>query len=145
MTTTTLTPAEARMAATLLDLASDAFSNNTCNDLWMDDTPENRAMIASMQIHMDPSDTDVEEVAPQSDGRLITTDWCMMVYLSGRLKVQSQRSERAEIVAYIRDRARWLRAEVKHGGSLQLLAEVKVLDYLAGQVEKGRRAGSHAR
>ena len=37
------------MLASFLDCLSDKLGNESCNDMFMDDTPENRALIAAAQ------------------------------------------------------------------------------------------------
>lgn len=61
------------------------------------------------------------------------------------LAARVMEAERAAVAAYVRDRARWLRAEVDAGGSGTLRAEAGICDYIAGQIAAGRRAGSHPR
>ena len=61
------------------------------------------------------------------------------------VRADAVQAERAAAAAYVRDRARWLRAEADAGGSMLLRKEAKTCDYIADQIEAGRRAGSHLR
>ncbi len=69
----------------------------------------------------------------------------VVLQVSPIVPLTAAQQERAAVVAYVRDRARWLRAEEKAGGDPSLCREAKSLDYVAEQIAQGRRAGSHIR
>jgi hypothetical protein len=78
-----LSKAELHLASILLKKASNEFSNNGCNDFYIDDTPENRAIIKAM--YQEPYICDTCE-----GKKIITDDWWLMSHLAERLKVESK-------------------------------------------------------
>lgn len=63
--------------ADVLEMASDEFSNNTCNDYQIEDTPANRKFVTAMhESCCDPEDDEIQV----RDGMIQTTDWLVMSY-----------------------------------------------------------------
>lgn len=77
------TKTELMVASRLLRLAADEFSNNGCNDFYLEDTPENQKLVRQMQ--KDEGIDDPETIFCH-DGRIISIDWMLMGYLSRRFK-----------------------------------------------------------
>lgn len=78
-----VTKTELMVASSLLRMAADEFSNNVCNSLYLEDTPENQELVRQMQ--RDEGIDDPEKIS-RHDGRIISLDWMLMGYLSRRLK-----------------------------------------------------------
>lgn len=73
-----------RIAAQLLELAADDFSNHGCNDLELDNTPDNLAFVRGMiAASDDPGDV------PQlgiGDTSILVSDFRVMRHLATRLE-----------------------------------------------------------
>jgi hypothetical protein len=76
-----MTPAERKAAARLLNDAADEFSNNICNDFYLENTPENRELVQKMQ-----TDEHMDEDLNFSEGKILTYDWILMRYLARKLE-----------------------------------------------------------
>ncbi len=75
---------EFALAGLLLDHAADEFSNHGCNDMEIENTPENLQVVRRM---IAASDYPEDEPKIVNDGRHICIyDWMMMRYLSEKLK-----------------------------------------------------------
>lgn len=62
------------------------------------------------------------------------------------MSAEAAAEERKAIVAYLRDRARWLRAEVKAGADTSLQMDANQCDVVAGLIAGGRHyRGGHIR
>lgn len=70
----------------LLELASDEFSNNGCNDYPIENTPENRAFYEKMMKECCGEDITVDP----SKEKIYTQDWMVMTYLSKMLKKEAE-------------------------------------------------------
>lgn len=79
---------EYELAAKLLDMASDEFSNHGCNDFELPNTPENYALVESMELwNVSESGEEPNEVNVSEDGQTIyTMDWYIMSYLAHCLR-----------------------------------------------------------
>lgn len=75
---------QALWAAELLNIASDIFSNHTCNDLKMPNTEANRNLIKQM-IEWN-SDPDEEFDVDPDDEYIYETDWLLMSFLADKLE-----------------------------------------------------------
>ena len=77
---------ELELAATLLEMASDKFSNHGCNDF---DLPESwtQAECDEFTLAMSTWNGDPENHEP---GRRMTMDWYVMSYLAAMLKKASE-------------------------------------------------------
>jgi len=78
-----ITPAMLKFSAELLDLASDEFSNNGCNDFYLKDTPENRELVTALQTE---ERWDEPETLNLREGKIITQDWCLMRFLARKMR-----------------------------------------------------------
>ena len=78
-----MTSAEMKMAAKLLSMASGHYGNHGCNDLELDNTDENWALVEAMEASL-IDEEDVRQRRP-SGGRIFVNDWMLMHYLSTRL------------------------------------------------------------
>lgn len=77
-----MTKQELELAANLLELASDEFSNHGCNDFRLPDSWTQEECDEFMKS-MAKWNGDLENYTP---GRRTTMDWYVMAYLSSRLK-----------------------------------------------------------
>lgn len=76
-----------QLAAEVLELASDTFSNNTCNEFEIEDTLLNRSFVISMNIW---AGRNPEDAAPYvSNGKICVADWMVMSYCAHLLKEES--------------------------------------------------------
>lgn len=80
-----LTKAELLLAAKLLEDAAEQYSNHGCNDYFIENTPEHRAIVLAKTEH---EGWEPEDINPDPDhlGRIITDDSGMMDYLAHRLR-----------------------------------------------------------
>ena len=80
-----LNETERALAVRLLRLASDMYSNHGCNDLKLENTPENRALERAVwAVHEDPS---CELVQDESSPHLYLIDHEVMSYLADRIEL----------------------------------------------------------
>ena len=79
----TLTDAEAQVASKLLKKASALFSQVECNDLVLENTEANYALVRAMYV-ADGQEGECPPYDPYAED-LHTHDWWMMLYLSERL------------------------------------------------------------
>ena len=86
---TPLTAAELRLAAMLLEMAGEQFSNHGCNDLKIENTPENAAVVRACDL-AGGWDEDVELPATQDGATIYANDADLMRYLAGRLREVAQ-------------------------------------------------------
>lgn len=75
-----LLPHERRLAAELLSRASDEFSNHGCNDLKLDNTDENWALVSEME--------DEPGERPALGKKIVTYDWLAMNNLAKKLAAE---------------------------------------------------------
>lgn len=78
-------PELVNITADLLELASDEFSNNGCNDHYLENTPKNRKFVKNMNKWADNLWEDKEEIEITKDG-ILTTDWLIMDYCAHLLR-----------------------------------------------------------
>lgn len=74
---------ELEVIAKLLNLASDRFSNDTCNDFELPVTPENLILVKQAEGEDEPH--------VQGDS-IITNDWVLMDHLRKRCEEEASRS-----------------------------------------------------
>ena len=74
------------LAAKMLDMAADEFSNHGCNDFTLEDTPENRDFYVKMMKETCGEDV---EVTP-SKGKIYAMDYSIMNYLAGMLEKEAE-------------------------------------------------------
>lgn len=75
-----MTKNEIKIAAELLNKASDAFSKHGCNDFDIPNTLENRMLVRNMQIALN------ENVSLNiRGGKIWVQDWIMMAYLADKM------------------------------------------------------------
>jgi hypothetical protein len=72
-------PEEKMLAAALLDLAADRFSNHSCNDLSLGDYFDNSAAVRDLSSRYN-GDADDD----------LVTDWVMMQALAERLREEAR-------------------------------------------------------
>jgi len=73
-----------KLASKLLKLASSEFSNNGCNDFYLDDNKENRDIVWQMyEEGFDEEAFDIEDHLHK--GKLIVPDWLLMIFISKKL------------------------------------------------------------
>ena len=77
-----MTKAEQKLAAELLNTASDKFGNHGCNDYSLPDTPENRKLVEASNKFNFGEDVELNI----SKGKIWTTDFSLMGYLADRLE-----------------------------------------------------------
>jgi len=90
---TNLIPMEKHLAGILMDVASDKFSNNTCNDFRLVEDggvtsrEDRRELILAME-RWNGDEEELKSLEGLSDSSefLYTSDWYLMAYLSARLK-----------------------------------------------------------
>jgi hypothetical protein len=83
-----VTNTEKRLAAEVLELASDSFSNHGCNDFILADTPGNREFVRAMNVG---SGIEGEDAEPNPhNGKLYVQDWMVMSYCARLLKQESR-------------------------------------------------------
>jgi hypothetical protein len=78
---------EKRLAAQMLELASEEFGNHGCNDFPMDDTLLNRSFISAMNQW-----AGLEDFAPAQNGKIYTQDWLVMSYCAHLLNNETKAS-----------------------------------------------------
>lgn len=71
-----------KLAAEVLDLASDSFSNHGCNDFTIDDTLLNRSFVTAMNQWAGLGDV----VPYVSNGKIYVQDWQVMSYCAHLLR-----------------------------------------------------------
>lgn len=76
----------AKLAADLLESASEEFSNHGCNDYPLENTPENRAFYEKMMKECSGEEI---TVAPGKD-KIYAQDWLIMSYLARLLKKEAE-------------------------------------------------------
>lgn len=82
-----------RLASEMLELASDEFSSHCCNDLVIDNTPENFEFIQDMH-NWNERCVSKEKPSVTSEGdKIITMDWFVMSYLSHLLEEEAEQME----------------------------------------------------
>ena len=79
-----MTKNERKLAAEMLELASAEFSNHGCNDLELENTDENWAMIEAMEDWNGSRPEDRNE-RPRGNKKIFTNDWFVMSYLANLL------------------------------------------------------------
>ena len=91
--TKSLTPTERRLAALLLEMASDKFSNHGCDDFRLDEQGgmESREDRRNLVLAMERWNGDKEELKrleemPDSFEFTYVPDWYLMSYLAARLE-----------------------------------------------------------
>lgn len=86
-----MTKAQMKLAAELLEVASDHFSNHGCNDYEIENTPENREWLIQGEMDNDKSlsRAQAEGSIIVHKGKLITMDWLLMARLSCQLKAEA--------------------------------------------------------
>lgn len=84
-----MTPSELRLASTLLEMASEEFSNHGCNDFaWPDWFPveERASLVFAMEIANSGDASQAGEmVQDYAQGKYAPPDWWLMSYLAKRL------------------------------------------------------------
>lgn len=80
---TTLNPNAWRLLASILELASDEFSNHGCNDYTLPNTPENRALLVALEVWNDKQPHDESELNYSRDRKqLYMSDASLMGYFA---------------------------------------------------------------
>jgi hypothetical protein len=79
-----MTEAEAVLAANLLELASDKFSNHGCNDLELPNDDEHWAIVVAAHAWGGTRLVDMPD-RPPNGRQIVTYDWLVMSYLAHRL------------------------------------------------------------
>lgn len=79
------------IAAEVLEMASDKFSNHGCNDYTLSDTPLNREFVSAMNKWSGLTGEDAEPHV-SSDGKIYTQDWEVMSYCAHLLKAEAEDS-----------------------------------------------------
>ena len=68
----------------LLEMASEEFSNHSCNDFELPNTPENRALVEAMEMKHSPAYFKKKGLIISKDGtKIYTQDSSLMGYFSG--------------------------------------------------------------
>lgn len=67
-----------RAVVPILEQASDDLANNTCNDYFLDDTPENRRFMQDLLKW----NGDDEMKLQVHKGQIATYDWLVMAYIA---------------------------------------------------------------
>lgn len=81
-----MTPAEEKLTAALLRLASDKFSNHGCNDYWLEATPEHIALVEAMNI---ANGELAEDACPRvQDGKICAPDFALMDAMADKLALE---------------------------------------------------------
>jgi len=81
-----ISKAHAVIMIKLLGMASDEFSNHTCNDFKLDATPENIQFLKDME-EADGEDPEEFELCLTDDGKEIySEDWVLMDYCCNLLE-----------------------------------------------------------
>lgn len=65
-----MTKTQLLMTAKMLEMASDTFSNQGCNDLYLENTPENLEFVKDM-IACSDFPTDIPYISPDGKGILV--------------------------------------------------------------------------
>lgn len=73
------------LAAKLLEMASDEFSNHVCNDFELQDTPVNRELVLAAEKRNDGLDHDASELNIYN-GNICTQDFFLMHYCADVLR-----------------------------------------------------------
>lgn len=76
----------AELAAELLEMAAEEFSNHGCNDYILKNTPENRELYEKM---MKESCGETVTVRPSRE-IIYTQDWMLMSYLAKMLRREAE-------------------------------------------------------
>jgi len=79
-----MTDYEKKLVAKLLDMASDRFSNDCCNDFFTENTPEARQLWKDMCLENNPNTVDAEDPPLYKDD-MCFTDWWLMSYFAKKL------------------------------------------------------------
>ena len=90
---------ELKMIAELLDCASNEFSNHSCNDYDVKNTPDNKKLLIDIVkwnegIEGDSLDEDVieeiENIKNKKSKTITYYDWVLMSYLAARCQEESE-------------------------------------------------------
>lgn len=84
------------LAAEMLELAKDEFSNHGCNDYEIEDTPENREWLIQCEMADDKTlsrEQAEEDAINIHGGKLITMDWLLMLNLSQQLRREATNAD----------------------------------------------------
>jgi hypothetical protein len=85
-----MTPKQKQIAAEMLEMASEKFSNSGCNDYELKVTPENVDFANKMMMAMTDEGEDEEDRQPHiSDGIIWLQDWMVMDYCAKLLKEET--------------------------------------------------------
>ena len=100
---------QARIAAMMLDMAADTYSNHGCNDFGLERTDENEQFVRDM---IAVSDYPEDEVRLYK-GELLVTDWCVMRYCAELLReaAKSSCTLTRHIVVTDNGRFEWMEVE----------------------------------
>jgi len=79
-----MTKTERKLAGEMLRLAADEFGNHGCNDMELENTDENWAMIIAMHDYNGSPPEDRDE-RPKGKKKIFTQDYFLMGYLSSLL------------------------------------------------------------
>lgn len=76
---------ELKLIVDFLDVLGDKLGNAGCNDFELEDTPDNRALIAKAALYNDPKATEEDQEPMVYDGKLLTQDTLICGYLKSRI------------------------------------------------------------
>lgn len=76
---------ERSIAAPMMARLSDLLARQACSDMYLEDTPENRALVDRAQRWADPEMTDVLVTG----GRVHVQDWILAAYFADQLEPPS--------------------------------------------------------
>ncbi len=82
-----MTRSEKTLIAAFLKDLSTIYGNNSCNELTLPDTPENRLLVKAANKHATGTEPDEEDYV-SDDGTLCVCDWFMVDLLRHRLQKQ---------------------------------------------------------
>lgn len=72
--------------AKLLDMAADEFSNHSCNDFTLPNTPDNRALVLNAS-----DDEDMASYINYDAEEICTYDWLLMRYFADKARELSEK------------------------------------------------------
>ena len=83
-----ITLLEAKVIAKLLNLASDEFSNNCCNDLRLVDLGLNPDEVKELEQSLNAANFDASDPTDRVCTEGVTYDWLVMNYMANRIGVE---------------------------------------------------------